>query len=134
MSAEAEAPRIAELSLEAARARSRLTQDIEALAYKVSPENIKQEAMEAGKAAVDRWVARSKVFAKQHPIAVTTAVACGALVYSMSNRTRFRLLVGVALGYAAITVVRRKALPAAPRQLPVSHVPHTYDDAAPVIL
>ena len=48
MSAEAEEPRMAELTQEAARARSRLTSDIEALAYKVSPENLKQEAMEAG--------------------------------------------------------------------------------------
>jgi hypothetical protein len=131
MSAEAEEPRMAELTQEAARARSRLTSDIEALAYKVSPENLKQEAMEAGKAAVERWAERSKVFAKQHPVAVTTAVVCGALVYSMSNRTRVRLFLGVALGYAAIAMVRRNARSVAPRSLPRAAHPYR---ATPVIL
>ncbi len=102
--------RLVELVREAADARSQLKEDIEALAHKVSPANLKHEAMEAtgqaarqAKAAVTRWGERGVTLAREYPLLVTTAAGFGGLFYVAMRRRSWRLMIGaLACGTGAL--------------------------------
>lgn len=115
--------RIVELVREAADARSQLKEGIEALAYKVSPENLKQEAIEATgqaarevKVALKRWGGRAVTLTRNYPVLMTATVGFGGLLFVAFRRRSWRLMVGaVACGTGALALglqtTRRRAQP-----------------------
>jgi hypothetical protein len=118
--------RLVELVRETADARSQLREDLETLAHKVSPSNLKQEAIEAteqaarqAKAAVTQWGGRGVALAREYPLLVTTAAGFGALFYAAMRRRSWRLMMGaVACGSGALVLGVRAIRRAQPSLTP----------------
>ena len=116
MSQESDDKRLAELELEAGEARSRLKDDIEALAHMVSPEHLKQEALEvasdvahSAKVAVTRWSGQATVVARAYWLPATVSLGFGGLLFAgVSRRNVPLLLSAVACGACAFTLGLRK--------------------------
>lgn len=104
--------RIVELVREAADARSQLKEDIEALAHKVSPQNLKKEAIEATsqaakevKVALARWGERTVTLTREYPLLMTATVGFGGLLVAALRRRSWRLMVGaLACGSGALVL------------------------------
>lgn len=99
MSDDDEQTRLEELELQAQAARSRLKEDVEALVYKLSPENLKQEALEVTqelatdvKNEIVHWAGEAKTVARDHKVEVTLALAFGGLLYAGSVRRNKALI------------------------------------------
>lgn len=131
MSADSEQTRLDELVRQSQQARERLKQDVETLAYIVSPENLKAEALHvARQAATDtkdmvvRWGAETKAFTRRYPLPLTFALGLGGFLYAgITRRKRALLWTAVACGAGAVVLGvrtrKRLALPtsATPRLL-----------------
>lgn len=126
MSAEVGEPKLAELTHRAAVARLRLADDIEALTYKVSPGNLKQEAKEAGKATLRRWSRAALAAVINHPVSATTALLSVGLAYAALQRRPWKgleayrrpmLLLSLLSAPAAVALGARSSREPAPRLL-----------------
>jgi hypothetical protein len=117
MSTGEESARLALLSEKAQRTRTLLKQDIQALVFKVSPENLKREAMDVtrevageAKAAVVRLGVRAKTFAVTYGVASALTLGVGGLLYAaVSSRRKPLLLACAALCGTAAVMSARKA-------------------------
>jgi hypothetical protein len=115
MSHDAEETSIAELELQAGEARSRLKSDIEALAHLVSPEHLKQEAIEAAadvahsaQVALTRWSGQAKVVAQEYWLPGTLTLGFGAFLYAAASRRKVPfLLSALACGAGAWSLASR---------------------------
>lgn len=138
MSDDSEQMRLAELEQQAQDARTRLKEDVEALVYKLSPENLKQEAIQATQEVaadvrneVKRWAGQAKAVARAHSVEVTLSLAFGGLLYAgVVRRNKALMWTGWTCGASAVAAV---LLRAARRQSP----PLLYsadEDLIPVVL
>lgn len=107
---------LALLSEQARQTRSLLKRDIQALVFKVSPTNLKREALDAArdmalgaKASVVRWGLQTKDFAQTHSVATSLAIGVGCLLYAATSPRRRPLLLAcaAACGAAAVLSARR---------------------------
>lgn len=117
MSHDNEETRLIELAQHAAEARTRLKEDVEALAYKLSPENLKKEALEAtsemaaqAKAKIQLWASHTQNVVRDNPLEVALGVGfSGLLIASIVRRDRALLFGALACGAAGVGLVFRRA-------------------------
>jgi hypothetical protein len=125
--------RLVELVREAADARLQLKEDIQALAHKVSPSNLKQEAIDAtgqaarqAKAAVTQWGERGVTLAREYPLLVTTSAGFGVLFYAAMRRRSWRLMLGALTCGTAALVSGVRAVRRAQPSLTPNHTLRPY--------
>lgn len=118
MSAPNEPSRVDELARQAAVARAYLEQDVAELAYKMSPEHLREEAIDyaeqavdEAKAAVVHWGERCLRLARRSPMLVTSAFGFGGLLYAAIRRRDRGLALGALVcGAATVALGRREKL------------------------
>lgn len=113
MSHESDETRLAALAHQAQEARTRVIEDVEALAYKLSPENLKREALEVSRgvaaevsSTVERWADQTNAVAREHWVELSLTVGFSGLLYAgLVKRNRGLIIGGLTCGVGVVAAL-----------------------------